>query len=530
MNVLPVITRELRAQARQPFTYFMRVLGVVALLAAGAVFALGHSFISKDGGKLFAYLHTTLLGAIWILIPLSTADCISRERREGTLGLLFLTPLKPADIIIAKSLAHGLRAATLLVAILPVLTIPILLGGVSWETALLSALVNFNSICWALAAAILGSAWCRRGLRALVVAVCLAVLALVAFAFFTGLSVKPVAGRFGLISRLDYLILLGGAVVGFASEHWGQIRTMFLPAQLLRGVAVSSVYALLALTGAVLIAAWRIRHVWHEEPPPIWVQRWQKKISTPVMWVGFFRRWMRWKLQRNPIGWLEQRTWQGRLVTWSWFAVVISIYSAVLTDPFYFRDSHGLQLVLCWLLMGSIASSAAGSFRRERESGVLELLLVAPLTGAQIIGGRLRGLWGQFLPAVGMLLGVWFYFTGIFKTWDDLNWIRYFGVMFVALPVIGLYFSLRCRSFLAAFIATLLSTFVVPWLLQLLFGYACATLAWLLNQPVPLFVHRVFDVSWFGGSVIHAAFALLFGKSLHRRLVKRAFPLERTAM
>ena len=47
-----------------------------------------------------------------------------------------------------------------------------------------------------------------------------------------------------------------------------------------------------------------------------------------MLWLTFFRRWMRRKLERNPIGWLEQRTWSGRLVTWGWFAVLISIYSA----------------------------------------------------------------------------------------------------------------------------------------------------------------------------------------------------------
>ena len=30
MNALPVITRELRAQARQPFTYILRLYGVTA--------------------------------------------------------------------------------------------------------------------------------------------------------------------------------------------------------------------------------------------------------------------------------------------------------------------------------------------------------------------------------------------------------------------------------------------------------------------------------------------------------------------
>jgi len=40
-------------------------------------------------------------------------DCISREKREGTLGLLFLTPLRVTDVIAGKAIIHVLRALTL---------------------------------------------------------------------------------------------------------------------------------------------------------------------------------------------------------------------------------------------------------------------------------------------------------------------------------------------------------------------------------------------------------------------------------
>ena len=133
MIVLPVIARELRASARQPFTYYLRVLGVAVLLLASLLFGLHRGFAPGFGRQLFAVLHCALFGAIWLLVPMLTADCISRERREGTLGLLFLTPLKGTDIVVAKGLAHGLRAVTLWLAVLPVLTIPFLLGGVSWR-------------------------------------------------------------------------------------------------------------------------------------------------------------------------------------------------------------------------------------------------------------------------------------------------------------------------------------------------------------------------------------------------------------
>ena len=69
--------------------------------------------------------------------------------------------------------------------------------------------------------------------------------------------------------------------------------------------------------------------LWQEEPPSRRQVWWQRTFCTPVLWVSLLRRWMRWKLEHNPIGGSDQRTWSGRLVTWGWFAVIISIYSAV---------------------------------------------------------------------------------------------------------------------------------------------------------------------------------------------------------
>src|SRR5881275_361238 len=124
MPFIPVIERELRSSSRQPFTYWLRAIAVSSLLLASLIFGLGHGFEPNVGGSLFSSLHFTLFCAIWILVPLLTADCISRERREGTLPLLFLTPLKPGGIVLAKGMAHGLRAFSLWLAVLPVMMIP----------------------------------------------------------------------------------------------------------------------------------------------------------------------------------------------------------------------------------------------------------------------------------------------------------------------------------------------------------------------------------------------------------------------
>ena len=290
-----------------------------------------------------------------------------------------------------------------------------------------------------------------------------------------------------------------------------------------RAMGAGALAAVLVLVFGVVFAAWQIRRSWREEPPPVWVQAFQSYLCTPKFWLKFFKRWMRWKIERNPIGWLEQRRWTGRLVTWTWFAIVISIYSAVFSDRNFFRDFSGFQLTIGWLMMLSIASSAAGSFRRERESGVLELLLVTPMTTNQIIGGRLRGLWGQFLPAIGCLLGIWLYFARILQTNENLEFVAVFAGLFLTLPIFGLYFSLRCRHFVSAFLLTIAVGLFPGWLIVLGIVVGLERIG-LRLQPF-----QTVGVPISMMAAVQFTLAAVCLKALWRRLNTRSFPMERTA-
>jgi ABC-type transport system involved in multi-copper enzyme maturation permease subunit len=524
MTVWPVITRELRSQARQPFTYWLRLLGVVALLVGAALFAADNAFEPRFGSLLFGVLNLMLVGAIWLLVPLSAADCISRERREGTLGLLFLTPLKPAAIVVAKSVAHGLRAGTLLLAVLPVLTLPFLVGGVSWQQVAMAALVSFSSICWTLAAAVVASALSRNSLRAMAGAVALAVISVFAYAMVVGIftTAKLPPNMQQGYERFYWNLLIGFVVMG-VNPHVLWIRgALPIPlSQFVVATGESAIVAVLVLALAVWFAANRIRYSWREAPPSARVQKIEQVFFTPVLCVNFLRRWMRRKLERNPIGWLEQRRWSGRLVVWTWFAIIVSVQSVALSDQGFFRSYDAWENLMAWLLTLSMAASAAGSFRRERETGVLELLLVSPLTTREIISGRLRGLWGQFLPAIVALLGIWLYFGTIFPRYHGLWPIWYFAVTFLVLPVIGLYFSLRCRHFLTAYLLTGLCTVVLPWLVIGIVRYV----AWMSGTGNSYFrwSSEIETRAW----LVQALVATLLGLRLRQRLERRRFPLER---
>jgi len=382
---------------------------------------------------------------------------------------------------------------------------------------------------------LLASAWSKRWLQALVRAAIVAILFLLTMGAVIGkllwVSLSPAApgwGTYGqpalatglgFISTIStftwaqpmYIKFANGATIPMATAPTSQLFWV---------IGQGAILSLLVLALCIVMAGSKIRRSWQEEPPSK-AQLWfQAKFCTPMFWLSFFRAWMRRKLERNPIGWLEQRTWTGRLVTWGWFAVIISLYSAVFTDRNFFRGYSEIQRLMAWLLAGSMAMSAAGSFRRERESGVLELLLVSPLGESQIISGRLGGLWGQFLPAFGLLLAIWAYFSHLFRGDGDAEAILYYAVTFLALPVIGLYFSLRCRNFISAFLATIVVGLIVPLLLPALLKFL-----WSFDTFAPWEIGPSGRAAFF-----QAILSCICWFALHDRLKRRAFPLERTGV
>src|ERR1043166_8089222 len=110
MTFLPIVERELRVQARRPATHWSRCLvaALAALVSLQIVALYGRSLGTGSSGSM-AFSALSWLGLLLACgSAVATADSISSERREGTLGLLFLTDLRSFDVLLAKLTAAGL--------------------------------------------------------------------------------------------------------------------------------------------------------------------------------------------------------------------------------------------------------------------------------------------------------------------------------------------------------------------------------------------------------------------------------------
>ena len=249
------------------------------------------------------------------------------------------------------------------------------------------------------------------------------------------------------------------------NEAWNVLFSRSTP--LFQSAAVLATFAVaficfLLLIAVITLAGLQVQRNWQDKPKTTRQTQMEQVFYSPMFLKSLFRRWMRWSLERNPIGWLEKRSWVGRIAALIWLSVMVSFASAAASYATVFQGS-GLSMLnaLMWMLLTSVAYVAAGSFRRERETGALELILVSPLREREIILGRLRGIWSQFLPAFAVWVAIIIYLYSWNQKWEPVVLLR-FAFIYAVIPIIGLYFSLRTRAVLVACTATLLFTFGLP--------------------------------------------------------------------
>src|ERR1700722_14044519 len=149
MTLLPIVERELRIASRRWLTFWGRVgaAGFALLIFTGLQVIAEASHAGFQAGRIeFGILKWMCFGFACSAGLFLTADSISEEKREGTLGLLFLTDLRGYDVVLGKLISRSFQAFYGLVAAIPILGLTLLVGGVAGYEFGHSLLVICNTL------------------------------------------------------------------------------------------------------------------------------------------------------------------------------------------------------------------------------------------------------------------------------------------------------------------------------------------------------------------------------------------------
>ena len=304
---------------------------------------------------------------------LLTADIISSERREGTLGLLLVTRLRALDVLVGKLVSAGATGLCALMAVLPLLMLPVLAGGVTGGETLRKGLVLPATLFLALAAGLLASAggreWAKSAQSALVLVASLVLVPLLLELLFWG---APARTGVGLLSPLGTLFVAEDVFYRASpTAYWTSLL-------LVLGVGW------VLLLGAGL----RLRRAWRGERGEIATAVAADFPETGADAAGHDCRPV--DYGPNPIAWLLQRQRGTQAILWAGALLSIA-YTWLPTFVLRMSRTTSYWGIMPWQLAavaldGALFAWAASRFLVEaRRTGELELLLTTPAGARQLV-------------------------------------------------------------------------------------------------------------------------------------------------
>jgi ABC-type Na+ efflux pump permease subunit len=400
MTFLPIVNRELRVAARRRGTYWSRCSTAALAIVGGLLVYLanGDQVSHVIGGIIFgvisggAFIYCLFTGVR------STADCLSEEKREGTLGLLFLTDLKGYDVVGGKLVATSLNAFYGLLAILPVLAIPLLMGGVTNGEFWRMALVLANTFFFSLAAGMLMSSLCKSPRSAMAAT----------FLFLLGSSLGLlVATSISFISEspdlthLFHLFNPGCSLTLVDDLNFKRDAETFWTSA---GIIHAAAWLFLVLASVIVPRSWQDRSTGARGGR--WRENWRRwNFGNDADRAAFRRR----LLGVNAFFWLAGRARLKPVFVWAALAGIGCLYGwGAIANGHSWNDSFVYFLttiVLNSMLKLWIASEAGRRMGEDRKLGSLELILSTPLGVPDIIRGQMLALRRQFLgPTLAVIL------------------------------------------------------------------------------------------------------------------------------
>lgn len=388
-------------------------------------------------------------------------------------------------MVLGKLAATSLQAAYGLLAVLPMLGLPVLMGGVSGGAFARMVLVVLVTLFLSLSVGLMVSALSREARQAMAgtFGTILAITALPP-ALYWALALFPRVGRFPplLIPSPAFAFFLSFEGASGAGARW---LAFWLSLALLAGMAMVSLG----------VAAYFLPRIWAKAPRERPRSRAAPDLAASARRSRLARE-ARVARSWRPALWLALRNPGGRRGVGLLPALVLLLWVAFFVAAAFggrASDSFGWALVASFslhlLVKSLLALEATRLLCQAVQSGALELLLTTPLSEHEIVAGQLRAAmwkfgwwWGTLavvnlamcglvnLPTLAMgpvdravfselLLG------GIVGAFADLP----------ALVLVGMRQALRTRRHNRATLGTLGRVLVPGWLAMVVLFFLCQT-------------------------------------------------------
>jgi hypothetical protein len=401
MPLLPIVERELRERSRQPAGHRARFWTAAASMLVGTLMVITarqgmppHSLARA----LFIVYGSLALSFAMLSGLFLTADCLSSEKREQTLGLLFLTDLKGYDVVLGKLAATSVQSLYALLGLFPIIAVPLLMGGITGGAVVRLALTLLVTMFFSLSTGMVVSALSRETRQAILGTLGLLVgisgvfpmvygivIALThaemvgilypcpVFTFISGLDdfyQRPMFGRHSYWSSLGLVSVMG---LGFLS--WACKLSRRLCQDEARETGDS--------TNTLLLREWRFG-----------TAQWRKAL----------RFW----LDRNPLYWLFHRDRLTQRMCLAVFSLLSTLWLllflfAVNTQVNTRRERDTAMVILICLSFGMhlilkcfIAVEASRRVAEDAQNGALELLATTPIRNEQFLSGFKSAIEAQF--------------------------------------------------------------------------------------------------------------------------------------
>lgn len=489
MTFLPIVGRELRVASRRQYTYWSRVSATGFLLMIFSMI-LVFMHLAKTPGWNLGQTGFMVLKWISFIFAASagifmTSDTLSEEKREGTLGLLFLTDLRAHDVVLGKLMSQSLQSFYGLLAISPILALPLLVGGVTGAEFWRTMLVLCNTLFLSLAIGLLVSSMSREVIRAMNGALLLSLFFLLGLPWLDSALAHRHPGTFtSFFNVASPSHLLIEAPRFRSGDYWFGL-----------GLQHALGWVFMAMACMIVPWTWQEKGGSHDTFRARFLAFWR---FGGRRWRVAFRRKL---LEHRPILWLALRDrWLRHVVL-----TAICLGSCVFAWNWYVHDGaaavraatewHMVLLVIIVLWM----AAQAGRFNLDAvRTGAMELTLVTPVPPEEIVRSQWSALWRSFLIPVILLLAL--QITGGVSSIHRLMTVRFtmvyfqiamlcdnvinFVLMMCAMAWFGMWMGLTSRKVSSAALKTILFVCVLPYIFEIFVqGICMACIAYMRFAP-----------------------------------------------